>query len=104
MHHMKDLSRLRQNLYRMLAELDSAQAVESFLTDLCTESEIEYMAQRMESAKMLLEGATYQQVMAKVGISTATLSRVNRCVKNSSGGYAQYLPHLLETKEKKDKS
>jgi len=104
MHNKSDPAALRQNLYRMLAELDSARAVESFLADLCTESEIEYMAQRMESAKMLLEGATYQQVMERVGISTATLSRVNRCVKNSSGGYAQFLPHLPETKEKRDKS
>lgn len=60
---------------------------ENFLRDLCTYAEIENMAQRLYSAKLIAEGKTYAQVMEETQISTATLSRVSACVKHGSGGY-----------------
>lgn len=60
---------------------------ESFLQDLCTYAEIENMAQRLYSAKMILEGKTYNQIMEETQISTVTLSRVSNCVKHGGGGY-----------------
>ena len=53
--------------------------------DLCTAKEIEKMAERVEAAKLLLEGKTYNQVIAETGISSATLSRVSRCMQYGKG-------------------
>lgn len=61
--------------------------VESFLKDLCTYAEVENMAQRLYSAKMILEGKTYNQITEETQISTVTLSRVSACVKHGGGGY-----------------
>ena len=89
-------------LFGVMARLDTPEKVERFLTDVCTDTEVEYMAQRVESARLLLSGATYQQVGESVKISSATLSRVNRCVKRGSGGYSvllsEYLKNEAETK------
>lgn len=60
---------------------------EAFLNDLCTYAEIENMAQRLYSAKMILEGKTYNQISEETQISTVTLSRVSSCVKHGGGGY-----------------
>ena len=45
------------------------------------------MAQRLEAAKLLLDGSTYEQIVKTVEISTATISRINRCIQYGSGGY-----------------
>ena len=53
--------------------------------DLCTTKEIENMAERLHAARLLLEGNTYNQVMTQSDISSATLSRVSRCVQYGKG-------------------
>jgi TrpR-related protein YerC/YecD len=58
--------------------------------DLCTRKELENMAERLYAAKLLLDGNTYNQVMAQSDISSATLSRVSRCVQYGTG-YAKFL-------------
>ena len=58
--------------------------------DLCTAKEIEKMAERVEAAKLLMEGKTYNQVIAETDISSATLSRVSRCVQYGKG-YSKFL-------------
>ena len=45
------------------------------------------MAQRLEAAKLLLGGRTYDQIVKEVEISTATISRINRCIQYGTGGY-----------------
>ena len=95
------LSEQLELLFGVMATLDTPAKVKRFLTDVCTDTEIEYMAQRVESARLLLSGATYQQVSGAVKISSATLSRVNRCIKHGSGGYAGLLAeYLAEEREK----
>ena len=74
-------------LIERIAKLSDAAECELFLQDLCTYAEIENMAQRLYSAKLILEGKTYTQVAEETQISSATLSRVSRCVKQGSGGY-----------------
>ena len=53
--------------------------------DLCTTKEVEKMAERLYAAKLLMEGKTYNQVIAETDISSATLSRVSRCVQYGKG-------------------
>lgn len=89
---------LNQQLYHVLASLQSAEEAELFLQDLCTLKEIEYMAQRVESARLLMDNMTYQEVFKRVNISSATLSRVSKCVKYNTG-YTSVLTRFFEKKE-----
>ena len=72
-------------LYRIIADLDSAEECELLFEDLCTKKEVEKMAERLYAAKLLMEGKTYNQVIAQANISSATLSRVSRCVQYGQG-------------------
>lgn len=77
-------------LYAIIAGLDSAEECQMLLEDLCTHKEIEKMAERIQAAKLLLDGKTYSQVIAETDISSATLSRVSRCVQYGKG-YRKFL-------------
>ena len=72
-------------LYRLLAEIQDPQDIRDLLDDLCTRKEVENMAERVFAARLLLEGNTYNQVIAQTDISSATLSRVSRCVQYGKG-------------------
>ncbi len=74
-----------KDLYKLLASIKSAEDFEDLFCDLCTNKEIEQMAQRVFAAKLLIEGKTYNQVIEKTDISSATLSRVSRCVQYGKG-------------------
>ena len=57
------------------------------------------MAQRMEAAKLLLDGSTYEQIVKTVEISTATISRINRCIQYGTGGYRQTIEKVREKQQ-----
>ena len=81
-------------LYRVIADLTTAEQCQMLFDDLCTRKEIEAMAERLHAAKLLMAGNTYNQVIAQTSISSATLSRVSRCVQYGEG----YCKLLKETK------
>ena len=72
-------------LYRIIADLQTPEECKLLFDDLCTHKEVEKMAERIFAAKLLLEGKTYTQVIAEADISSATLSRVSRCVQYGEG-------------------
>lgn len=72
-------------LYRIISGLSSAEDCELLFEDLCTKKEVEKMAERLYAAKLLMEGKTYNQVIAETDISSATLSRISRCVQYGKG-------------------
>ena len=72
-------------LYELILALDSPEQCAALFDDLCTRKEIEKMAERLYAAKLLLEGNTYAQVMARTDISSATLSRISQCVQYGQG-------------------
>ena len=74
-----------QALIRLFTQIDNEEDCRALLEDLCTAKELENMAERCYAAKLLLEGNTYSQVMESVEISSATLSRVSRCVQYGKG-------------------
>ncbi len=74
-----------QQLFALLASVTDPNDIEHLLEDLCTKKEVENMAERVFAAKLLMEGKTYTQVMAKTNISSATLSRVSQCVQYGKG-------------------
>ena len=77
-------------LYELIAHLTSAEDCKDLFADLCTYKEIEKMAERVYAAQLLMEGKTYNQVIAMTEISSATLSRVSRCVQYGKG-YSRFL-------------
>lgn len=79
-------------LYDAIVSLENREQCQEFFDDLCTRKEIEKMAERLFAAKLLLEGNTYNQVIAQSDISSATLSRVSRCVQYGKG-YSRLLKH-----------
>ena len=79
-----------EQLFALLVSLDNVEDCRALFSDLCTIKELENMAERLWAAKLLLEGNTYNQVMARADISSATLSRVSRCVQYGNG-YAKLL-------------
>ena len=84
MEQIDKKKRLHQ-LYQLIADIDNVEDIEALFADLCTAKEVQNMAERCYAAKLLLEGNTYNQVMAQADISSATLSRVSRCVQYGEG-------------------
>lgn len=74
-----------ENLYEVIIKLNTVNDCKTLFEDLCTDKEIEQMAQRIKAAKLLLDGNTYNQVISRTDISSATLCRVSRCVQYGKG-------------------
>lgn len=75
----------RKKLYKTILSLKNEEECDAFFNDLCTIKELDSMAQRIVAADLLINGETYEQIIAKTDISSATLSRVSRCVKYGDG-------------------
>ena len=72
-------------LFELIVSLKTTEDCRALFQDLCTAKEVENMAERVYAAKLLLEGKTYNQIMELADISSATLSRVSRCVQYGEG-------------------
>ncbi len=79
------------DLYDLFVQIDNAEDCKNFLSDLCTYTEIEQMAQRAHAAKLLLSGRKYADVIDETKISSATLSRISRCISHGAGGYSKFI-------------
>lgn len=77
----------KEKLYEAILKLKSVEDCDKFFEDLCTINEINAMAQRLDVAVLLKQGETFNTIVEKTGASTATISRVNKCLKYGSGGY-----------------
>lgn len=86
----KNNEQMINELYELIASMQSPDDCRDLFTDLCTIKELEQMAQRVKAAKLLIEGKTYNQVIEETDISSATLSRVSRCVQHGTG-YSKFL-------------
>ncbi|MYL58549.1 hypothetical protein GLW20_13695, partial [Virgibacillus halodenitrificans] len=64
--------------------------------DMATMSEIHAMSQRLQVAKMLSEGRTYNAIEQETNASTATISRVRRCMNYGSDGYKMVLDRIMD--------
>ena len=72
-------------LYNVIVSLETREQCRELFDDLCTQKEIKKMAERLYAARLLMAGNTYSQVIAQSEISSATLSRVSRCVQYGKG-------------------
>ena len=74
-----------RQLFELICSIDNIDDCRALFDDLCTIKEIENMAERVFAARLLMEGKTYNQIMSQSDISSATLSRVSRCVQYGKG-------------------
>lgn len=65
-----------------------------FFEDICTINEIKAIDQRLQVARMLKDGKTYTEVAKFTGASTATISRVNKCINYGSDGYNRVISRI----------
>ncbi len=82
---------LTDNLCAAFAKLSTTEEVYAFLEDVASIAEIKSMAQRLEAARLLSESKTYSEVVKATGASTATISRVKKCLDYGAGGYQSVL-------------
>lgn len=81
----QDKSQKIDALFELIASITDPADCKALFQDLCTAKEIENMAERVFAARLLIEGKTYNQIMEVADISSATLSRVSRCVQYGDG-------------------
>ena len=86
-------------LYESILELNSIEECCAFFDDLCTVGELRAMEQRFDVALLLDEGLIYSEILERTGASSATISRVNRCLHYGAGGYKTIVPRLREKEE-----
>ena len=87
---MKQYEEKLEHLFELILKLKTQEDCQDLFDDLCTRRELENMAERVYAARLLQEGMTYNQVIAQTEISSATLSRVSRCLQYGKG-YSRFL-------------
>lgn len=85
---------LNDQLCEAMLSLETVDECYQFFEDLCTISELKAMSQRLEVARMLRAGHTYDDIVVRTGASTATISRVKRCLNYGADGYNIVLDRL----------
>jgi TrpR-related protein YerC/YecD len=83
-------------LCEAILSLKTKEECYKFFDDICTINEIKALEQRLQVAKMLKNKKTYLDIAAGTGASTATISRVNRCLNYGSEGYKLVLERLKD--------
>ncbi|MGE5392034.1 MAG: YerC/YecD family TrpR-related protein [Deltaproteobacteria bacterium] len=81
-------------LVRALLSLESNEDAYRLLDDLCTVAEVQAMAQRLSVASLLAKNTTYNAIASETGASTATISRVKRCLNYGADGYKRVLNRI----------
>ena len=90
-------------LYETILKLKDLDECCKFFDDLCTPTELRSMEQRFDVAVYLQQGLVYLDILDKTGASSATISRVNRCLQYGADGYQTVLPRLDPIWEEKKK-
>ena len=88
-------------LYEAILKLKNVEECYRFFEDLCTVSEITAMCQRYEIAEELDKGTTFAKIVEKVGVSSTTVTRVNRCLNYGADGYRIILDRTKKEDRKK---
>ena len=83
-------------LFQSFLNLESIEECYAYFEDLCTIKELSDMSQRLDTAILLSEGNSYQQILEQVDISTATIGRVSKCLNYGPGGYRTAIEKLKE--------
>ena len=96
--HLKDNPSV-ERLFEVISALETPEDCRRFFDDICTIKELQAMAQRFRVAAQLRDDKNYNEIQADTGASSATISRVNKCLLYGSGGYATVLERMGKEKE-----
>lgn len=91
------MNNLRDTFYNAILKLKTVDECDAFFSDICTIKELQDLEQRLYVASLLSEGKNYQEITELTSVSSATISRVNRCLVYGKGGYK-----LVLEREKED--
>ena len=83
-----------EKLFEAILTLESLEECYDFFEDICTVDEIQGISRRLCAAKMLMDNRVYSEITSETGLSTATISRVNRSMKYGNGGYAMVFERM----------
>ncbi len=93
-HRWKD--KFTNQLCKAMLLLKNEEECNNFLEDIATISEIKDLSQRFEVARMLSNGFTYEEIVDKTGVSSATISRVKKCLNYGADGYKAILKRMYK--------
>ena len=93
-YESKIKNRAADDLFDAIMSIEDLDECYKFFSDLCTVKEIRAMAQRYGVAKLLLDKKTYSEIEEATGASTATISRINKCLVYGADGYKRILERL----------
>ena len=88
-----------ENLFRAILTLKNEEECKCFFEDICTVKEMQEIAQRLSVADMLSKKKVYNEIARETGASTATISRVNKCLSYGGGGYEMVIDRLQKKGE-----
>lgn len=86
---------LIEELYEGILTLETVEECYRFFEDICTIKELQSISQRLKVARMLRENMTYNQIEDTTGVSTATISRISKCLHHGPGGYNLVLDRVI---------
>lgn len=92
MRHLKQKD--IDDLYVAITRLESLEECRKFLRDLLTETEIREFAERWKVARMLSQGVPYTAIEEETGLSSRTIARVHKWLKQGKGGYTMMVKRL----------
>ena len=95
----KQFKEYKKDLCKAFLTLKTEKEVEIFLDDVCTIKEIQDMSQRLHVAKMLSDGKVFNEICGVTGSSSATISRVNKCLMYGDGGYNLVLDRMKDNQQ-----
>ena len=91
---------MAQSFFDAVLSLKTAEECQAFFMDVCTIKELQDLTQRFQVAVLLNEGRNYQEISRETSVSSATISRVNRCLLYGDGGYRTVLARRAEREVK----
>ena len=83
-------------LFKAILSLENVEECYAFFEDICTITELRDMSQRLDTAFLIDKGISYQKISEQIGVSTATISRVSRCLNYGAGGYRTVIDRMKE--------
>ena len=83
-------------LFKAILSLENVEECYAFFEDICTITELRDMTQRLDTAFLIDKGISYQKISEQIGVSTATISRVSRCLNYGAGGYRAVIDRMKE--------
>lgn len=94
----KDRNNMSQ-FYKAILTLKDEEECRKFFDDVATIKEVLELSARLEVARMLDGGAVFSEISKQTGASSATISRVNKCLIYGDGGYKTVLDRIADKEE-----